>query len=155
MVPIVFGMYRGYMHNWVIDLTWCLFCDFWTKNVYNSNLNQQKQQYNMRTGTLLIRLNLDIHKCWNVIMPYSEEFHWGAIPFCEVLFSRQFWRCINQWVSRFWVYSIYSVKSTKRAFWYSWGGTFAWGSLKCWSLNPDGGVRHSGAVQPVSFVVVA
>ena len=43
-----------------------------------------------RTGTLLIRLNLDIHKCWNVIMPYSEEFHWGAIPFCEVLFSRQF-----------------------------------------------------------------
>ena len=52
---------------------------------HGESLNQD-----WRTGTLLIRLNLDIHKCWNVIMPYSEEFHWGAIPFCEVLFSRQF-----------------------------------------------------------------
>ena len=52
---------------------------------HGESLNQD-----WRTGTLLIHLNLDIHKCWNVIMPYSEEFHWGAIPFCEVLFSRQF-----------------------------------------------------------------
>ena len=36
-----------------------------------------------RTGTLLIRLNLDIHKCWNVIMPYSEEFHWGQFHFVK------------------------------------------------------------------------
>jgi hypothetical protein len=42
-----------------------------------------------RTGTLLIRLNLDIHKFWNVIMPYSKNFIGGNF-LCEVLFSRQF-----------------------------------------------------------------
>ena len=44
-----------------------------------------------RTGTLLIRLNLDIHKFWNVIMPYSKNFI-GGKSLCEVLFSRQFLR---------------------------------------------------------------
>ena len=133
MVPSVFGMYRRCMHNSVIDLTWCLFCDFLTKNVIIQTLTwwHHKHQYNMilsspvpaldrgadgldgdedevavlwvrvlvsdlflldmlprrdavqfvkvgvwiRTGAqVLIRLNLDIHKFWNVFMPYSKNF---------------------------------------------------------------------------------
>ena len=36
-----------------------------------------------RTGTLLIRLNLDIHKFWNVIMPYSKNFIGGNVHFVK------------------------------------------------------------------------
>ena len=50
-----------------------------------------------RTGTFLVRLNLDIHEFWNVIMPYSKKFI-GDNSFCEVLFSRRFWRCETQQV---------------------------------------------------------
>ena len=43
----------------------------------------------IRTGNALI--NLDIHKFWNVIMPYSKKSI-GGNSFCEELFLRQFWR---------------------------------------------------------------
>ena len=46
--------------------------------VRGSGLNQD-----WRTGTLLIRLNLDIHKFWNVIMPYSKNFIGGNVHFVK------------------------------------------------------------------------
>ena len=52
---------------------------------HGESLNQD-----WRTGTLLIRLNLDIHKCWNVIMPYSEEFHWRQFLFAKFCFRDNF-----------------------------------------------------------------
>ena len=35
-------------------------------------------------------LSYCLEHSYKLVMPYSEEFHWGAIPFCEVFFSRQF-----------------------------------------------------------------
>ena len=43
-----------------------------------------------RTGTLLIRLNLDIHKFWNVIMPYSKNFIGGNSLFVKICFRGNF-----------------------------------------------------------------
>ena len=39
-----------------------------------------------RTGTLLIHLNLDIHKFSNVIRPLLEEVHWRQILFVKFFF---------------------------------------------------------------------
>ena len=154
MVPSVFGMYRRCMHNSVIDLTWCLFCDFLTKNVIiqtwsnrNSNtpcvifagrgcgrprrrrgrwrprrrrgrgssalststvrslslghasemprrravfVKVRSLNQDWRTGTLLIHLNLDIHKLSNVIRPLFEEVHWRQILFAKFCFRDNF-----------------------------------------------------------------
>ena len=43
-----------------------------------------------RTGTLLIHLNLDIHKFSNVIRPLFEEVHWRQILFEKFCFRDNF-----------------------------------------------------------------
>ena len=43
-----------------------------------------------RTGTLLIHLNLDIHKLLNVIRPLFEEVHWRQILFAKFCFRDNF-----------------------------------------------------------------
>ena len=43
-----------------------------------------------RTGTLLIHLNLDIHKFSNVIRPLFEEVHWRQILFAKFCFRDNF-----------------------------------------------------------------
>ena len=70
-------------------------CDRNCSTVRYSSLNQDR-----RTGTLLIRLNLDIHKFWNVILPYSKNFI-GGIPFCEVLILRQILKYKTNWCQEF------------------------------------------------------
>ena len=43
-----------------------------------------------RTGTLLIHLNLDIHKFSNEIRPLFEEVHWRQILFAKFCFRDNF-----------------------------------------------------------------
>ena len=43
-----------------------------------------------RTGTLLIHLNLDIHKFSNVIRTLFEEVHWRQILFAKFCFQDNF-----------------------------------------------------------------
>ena len=43
-----------------------------------------------RTGTLLIHLNLDVHKLSNVIRPLFEEVHWRQILFAKFCFRDNF-----------------------------------------------------------------
>ena len=68
-------VYSQCTHNWVIILT--------IIDVFFVELLDPSET------TILLRLNLDIHKVWNVIMPYSKKFIGGKF-FCEVLFSRRF-----------------------------------------------------------------
>ena len=52
---------------------------------HGESLNQD-----WRTGTLLIHLNLDIHKFSNVIRTLFEEVHWRQILFAKFCFQDNF-----------------------------------------------------------------